>query len=173
MGFGIDSCGTAGNYGGAMAHEGRDETLGHFPAVWRSLSRSHDRYREIRLRYASADVEQERASRHVEERGRIFAVTFGHHPGPNGCRTIESAGGRILEKSGGQQIEAVISDRGIREKPTEFGQRRNTDGVRTGDSRGLEKLEHVRKEAEFAMGSSGRMQSDENFVTHADRTRAG
>ncbi len=32
---------------------------------------------------------------------------------------------------------------------------------------------HVRKEAEFAMGGSGRMQPNQVFITHADRKGVG
>lgn len=177
MRFGVDSCRTAGNDGRTVAHESRNETLGNFFSVWRSLSRSHDRDREIGLRDVSPDIEKVRASRHVEERGRIFVVAFGNYP--RSCRpgTVERPHGGILEKSCGKHVETVFTNSGIGKKCSERGcgdGTQSSGSVRPNAGNGTGRtFERVRKEAEFAMGSSGRVQPDENFITHADRTRAG
>ena len=80
-------------------------------------------------------------------------------------------------KTGNQDVGAVVADSGIRK---EFAQRGFRDvgavsfGVRTETGRKFRKaFKRVRKEAEFAMGSSGRVQPDVKVVMHADLTGVG
>lgn len=82
-----------------------------------------------------------------------------------------------MEKSYGKHVETVFTNSGIGKK---FSERGFGDGntvsaiVRSDTERKVRKsFNGVRKEAKFAMGSSGRVQPDEDFVTHAGRKGAG
>lgn len=167
MGGRIDSRRSSGNGRDAARTEGRNEPFGHFLAVGRGFSRSDDRNGDLGPWQRSPNVEQKRPSRHRQEGLRVFAVAFENDSRPYLGSVRKGVYGRFEVagvENGGYSVGRDSRDRQRVTNDVAMDEKRF--GIMIGIGR-------VRKEAEFAMGGSGRVQPNQDFITHADRKGVG
>ena len=164
MGRGIDSRSSAGNDRRSVTDEFANEAGGHFLAVRRSLSRSDDRYRKPGFGKISTDVQKERAPGHREKRVGIFGIGFEHDARSNGLRAGVCGSGAFVCESFRNEAGALGRNACRNEETGNVGARK--PGKRAG-------FQRIRKEAEFAMGGSGRMQPDQRGFRHGGSRGAG
>lgn len=167
MGCGIYSRRTARDDGHPPPHEITDEPGSNLFAVCRCFSRSYDGDGNRRIGKTSPHVQYEGPAGHAEKRLRIFRIGFQNQPGSNGFHFTESRSRLVGSESARNLRSPFRRDVGSRENAKDFGRGR----FETGGP--LRKFARAEKEAEFAVGGSGRMQPDQRGFRHGDSKEAG